>query len=84
MPDLRCFPAGGVDEEAQSNLITPGARWLISLFRSRRVRGELELTASRVNRRVKLPSASDESHEWNRQWEVMLLRVACPHLRNLP
>lgn len=48
-----------------------GARWLISLFRSRRVRRELELTASRVNRRVELPSDKVLVTE-----KVILLRAA--------
>lgn len=51
MPDLLCFPARD-RSSIQSNL-APAVRWLISLFRSRRVRRSL--TASRVNRRVELP-----------------------------
>lgn len=38
-----CLPARGQSSIQSSP--APGARWLISLFRSRRVRGELELTA---------------------------------------
>lgn len=52
MPDL--LRALEPVTEAQSNPIRHrGLRWLISLFRSRRVRRSL--TASRVNRRVELP-----------------------------
>lgn len=66
-----CFPGRG--RKAQSNLMARGARWLISLFRSRRVRRELELTASRVNRRVELPSDKVLVTE-----KVILLRVCQP------